>query len=369
MKVFLAATSFLPSYGGPAFSVSRLAIALTQAGVNVTLWAPDGSAETTHLVSATSPIQRLGMSVSDALASSRPIDILHDNGIWLPHNHEIAKLAFSFCISRLVSTRGMLEPWALSHKRWKKRAAWLLYQKRDLKLACRHHATAAPELANILRLGLGVPVSLVPNGVDIPELEFNSPKSEPLISSGRHKSALFLGRLYPVKGLPMLIEAWARVRPVGWDLKIAGPDEDGHRAEIERIVSTSGLREVVSFLGPIEAHEKANVYSSADLFILPTYSESFGMAIAEALAHGLPVLTTIGAPWPMLEAFGCGWRVQTSVASLTEGLRRATSCDSLLLQAMGRRGREFVKTEFGWDQVAKQMIALYEDALGAASNQ
>ena len=369
MRVFLAGTSFRPSYGGPAFSVSRLATALSESGVNVLLWAPDGSAETTNLLPATTLIRRLGGSATEALASSRPIDVLHDNGIWLPHNHAIAKLAASLCISRLVSIRGMLEPWALNHKRWKKRAAWLLYQKRDLKLACLHHATAETESENILRLRLGVPVSVVPNGVDIPQLEYNSRKCELANTNGStRKTALFLSRIHPKKGLPLLIEAWARVRPVGWNLKIAGPDAGGHRAELERVVSVSGLSDVVSFLGQIEAQEKWSVYSSADLFILPTHSENFGMAIAEALAHGVPVLTTTGAPWPMLEAVGCGWQVETTPAGLIEGVRRATSCDVRILKAMGRRGREFVKTEFGWDQVAQKIIGLYEAILGASNN-
>jgi glycosyltransferase involved in cell wall biosynthesis len=105
----------------------------------------------------------------------------------------------------------------------------------------------------------------------------------------------------------------------------------------------------------------------ADLFVLPTYSESFGMSIAEALAHGLPVLTTTGAPWPMLQRHGCGWWVDATVDGIAEGLRQATSSDSETLKAMGRKGRAFVNAEYRWEGIARQFIATYESILAKGS--
>src|SRR6266446_5181204 len=139
MKVFLAGTSLLPAYGGPAFSVSRLAVALAEAGTEVGLWAPDQSAAVTPLLSPHSTVRRLTGSEAEALDSFGKVEILHDNGIWLPHNHRIAVLSERRGIPRVVSTRGMLEPWARSHKRLKKGLAWGLYQRRDLKHASCHH--------------------------------------------------------------------------------------------------------------------------------------------------------------------------------------------------------------------------------------
>jgi glycosyltransferase involved in cell wall biosynthesis len=171
---------------------------------------------------------------------------------------------------------------------------------------------------------------------------------------------LFVGRIYPVKGLPMLVEAWARVRPRGWHLVIAGPDEAEHRAEVERAVSVAGLNGVISFLGPIHGKAKTGAYFNADLFVLPSYSESFGMAVAEALAHGLPVLTTKGAPWPELAARGCGWSIDPTVEGIAQGLSEATSQDSAALSAMGARGRAWIAANFGWDAIATQFLAAYE---------
>ena len=361
MKILLAGTSLLAAYGGPAYSVSRLALALTEEGIEVGLWAPDQSVPTAPLLPDSSLVRRLAGSEIDALNGFGDADVLHDNGIWLPHNHRLAKLAARRGIPRLVSTRGMLEPWAMNHKRWKKDIPWWLYQRRDLERAHCLHTTAEREAENVRRLGLNVPICVIPNGVDVPEVRPNGARIEiDKRSRDERKTALFMGRIYPVKGLPMLIEAWARVRPDGWILKIAGPDEAGHRAEVEQAVSWAGLNDVASFLGPVNGDMKKSVLFAADLFILPSYSESFGMVVAEALAHGLPVLTTTGAPWSIIAENGCGWWVEPTVGGMAEGLRQATSQNAEILRAMGAKGRALVAKEFRWERIAKQFIATYE---------
>ncbi len=364
MKVLLTSTSLLPDYGGPAFSVSRLAMALADAGAQVGLWAADGSVATTTLLPATSAVQRVIGTESEAVDRFGEMDILHDNGIWLPHNHRLAVLAERRGIPRVVSTRGMLEPWALSHKRFKKDVAWWLYQRRDLKQARCHITSSEAEARNLVRLGLGVPVATVPNGVDVPEQPGHF-ASESGDGARNVRTALFLGRIYPIKGLPMLIEAWARVRPDGWHLRIAGPDEAGHQKQVERAVSAAGLSEVVSFAGPIEPEKRTLAFFDADLFVLPTLSESFGMVVAEALAHSLPVLTTTAAPWSILRERGCGWSVDATVDGIAEGLHQATGLDSAALRDMGESGRELVVEKFSWKSIADRMLSTYEDVLAA----
>jgi glycosyltransferase involved in cell wall biosynthesis len=364
VKVFLAGTSLLPSYGGPAFSVSRLAMALAEAGTEIGLWASDQSAAVTPLLSAHSTVRRLTGTEAEALDSFGKVEILHDNGIWLPHNHRLAVLSERRGIPRVVSTRGMLEPWARSHKRLKKNIAWWLYQRRDLKHARCHHTTADAEARNVQHLGFGVPVVTVPNGVDVPEERpwVVGLEAEKAVRRGR-RTALFLGRIYPIKGLPMLVQAWARVRPDGWLLRIAGPDEAGHRKQVEKAVCDAGLNEVISFTGPIGHRMKKSAFFDADLFVLPSHSESFGMAVAEALAHGLPVLTTKGTPWSILPETGCGWWVEATVDGIDQGLRQATILDSDTLQAMGAKGRALAIAEFGWKRVAELMLSTYESIL------
>jgi glycosyltransferase involved in cell wall biosynthesis len=354
MRVLITATSLHAAYGGPAFSVSQLAGALAASGLEIGLWAADGSAPDTDLLPASAKVCRLAGPLKQAVRDLAP-DLLHDNGLWLAHNHRAAELAASLGIPRVVSTRGMLEPWAIRHKGLKKQVAWRLYQRRDLERAAAVHATADTEAANLRALGLGAPIVTVPNGVDLPE---TPPPAAPPQHNAR--TALFLGRIYPVKGLPMLIEAWAKVRPANWRLVIAGPDEAGHQRLVEDAVAAASLRNAVSFVGPMFGEAKAAWLREADLFVLPSHSESFGMAVAEALAHGTPVLTTTAVPWPALEQHRCGWRAAPNADALAATLRLALDCDAATLAGMGAAGRAFVASTLGWERIAAQFVSLYQ---------
>lgn len=351
MKVFIAATSLREEYGGPAYSVARLADALSNLGLEIGLWVADGSWPTSL---ERTVVRRLRGNEIDALEAFGRPDIVHDNGIWRAHNHSLARLCDQRRVTRVVSTRGMLEPWAMRHKRMKKTIAWQLYQRADLRAASVHHATSRNEADNISQLSLGVPVRVVPNGVDAPDVLLPSQKDGP-------RTAVFVGRIYPVKGLPMLVEAWARVRPLGWRLVIAGPDEKGHALVIARTIDDLRVGDSVSMARAVAGKAKADLLASADIFILPTHSESFGMAIAEALAHGLPVLTTTAAPWPALETHNCGWRVAPTTEGVAGGLRRAMSTSMEDLSRMGANGRDLVRSEFKWEMVAQKFVALYRE--------
>ena len=249
----------------------------------------------------------------------------------------------------------MLEPWAMRHKRVKKEIAWRLYQRGDLRGVSWLHATSEAEASNLALHDIGRPVTVIPNGVDLPPgMSGVSSRSTDDI-----RTAVFLGRVYPVKGLPMLIEAWSQVRPANWRLVIAGPDEAGHLKEVTTLAAARGLESDISFPGSVEGDAKQSLFRNADLFVLPTHSESFGIAVAEALSHGLPVLTTTAAPWPLLEDGGCGWRVHADVASLSRGLHEATSLDRSTLAGMGERGRNLVAERFQWSNIAGLFMDAY----------
>ncbi len=332
------------------------------------VWSPDGSAPTTALFPTHCGLLRLSGTEAEALGKFGQTDIIHDNGIWLQHNHRLARLAAMLGIPRIISPRGMLEPWALAQKRWKKQIAWRLYQRRDLMRADFLHATAPVEAANIRQLAPCKTIRVIPNGVDLPEsgLGLDIPHED---LAGTRKTALFLSRIHPKKGLPMLIAAWAQVRPAGWSLRIVGPDEGGHRVQVEDAVRAAALKDAVSFAGPLTGTKKREAFFGANLFILPSHSENFGLVVIEALAHGLPVLTTTGAPWSELPQRGCGWWVNPTVDGLAEGLRTATSCDRGILRQMGCKGREWVTKEFAWKRVAHEFISAYEELLAGRSPQ
>lgn len=358
MKVFLCGTSFHDSYGGPAYSVARLAAALSARGIDVALWAPDGSAVSAADVPP--QIRRFGGPVYSALGEFGKPDVIHDNGLWRPHNHRLARLAFERQVPRIVSIRGMLEPWALRHKAMKKWVGWRVYQRRDLAVASCHHATAESEAAQIRALNLGVRVCVIPNGIDLPP---ERPRGE--AAAVELRTALFLSRIHPKKGLLMLVEAWARVRPRGWRLRIVGPDDSHHRSQVERAVAHAGLSAEVCFAGPVAGAAKMREFFDADLFVLPSHSENFGLVVAEALAHDLPVITTTATPWNIVNSLRCGWCVPPDAHALVEALRQATALDREALRSMGRHGRELVASRFSWPDVARQFQDIYADARAA----
>jgi glycosyltransferase involved in cell wall biosynthesis len=243
---------------------------------------------------------------------------------------------------------------------WRKTIAWHLYQRRDLAISACLHATAEAEAVELARLNLNVPIVMIPNGADIATA--SAPTIKPQKGKGP-RTALFLGRIYPIKGLPELIEAWNRVRPEGWRLVIAGPDEGGHQKVVERAVAEAHLSEVVSFVGPLDDASKHKALSDAEFLVLPSHTESFGMVVAEALAHGVPVLITTGVPWPSVAQRGCGWCVEPTVTGLAQGLASATSGGEELHLEMGRKGREWVISDFGWPRVASEFIVAYKAAI------
>ena len=260
----------------------------------------------------------------------------------------------------------------MAHRKWKKRLAWWLYQRRDLLDAAALHATAESEASQFRKLGLKMPVIVSPNGVEIPERRGDlKPEKRKGLDAGdsgeesksEFRTALFLGRIHPKKGLPMLVEAWAKVRPSGWRMRVAGPDEEGHMAEISAMIHEAGLDEVWSLEGEVSDEAKWKVFGEADLFILPTHSENFGISVAEALASGLPVITTTGAPWRGVVEHQCGWWVEPSVDDLARALQVATFNQSLSLKLMGERGREWVARDFSWKGIAQSMLKGYNNLI------
>jgi glycosyltransferase involved in cell wall biosynthesis len=291
---------------------------------------------------------------------ARPF-VVHDNGLWLPHNHKIAQISRRKGIPRIISLRGMLEPWALQHKKLKKAVAWSLYQRRDIQSAAALHATSELEKANYGRLGLPNRAQVIPNGVKTLEREVIEAAWRRKITrpKGDKKRAVFLGRLYPVKGLPLLLEAWARVRPAEWVLEIAGPDEAGHLAELETLASELSIADAVSFVGEVRNTAKSDFLLDADLFVLPSYQESFGLAAAEALAHGIPTITTTGTPWGRLSEQGAGWSVAPTVDGIERALREAISLGAESHLQMGLKAHQLIDKEFSWSRVAANFLDVY----------
>jgi glycosyltransferase involved in cell wall biosynthesis len=374
MKIIVTIATVDPRHGGPARTVPALCRALVNSGADlelVTITEHSRTIENLEISGFNANVietttnryhprlwaKQFKEALSKGLRAKGAI--LYDVGLWLPSNHFAAQIASETQTPFVSSARGMLSPEALSVSKWKKRIAWRLYQRSDLKRARVLHATSRKEADEFRALGLKQPIAIVPNGVEAP-----ATPCRPITSNEERRTLLFLSRLHPIKGLKDLITAWSRVRPKGWRVVIAGPNENNHQREIESLARSLGIAGDFAFVGSVDDRQKWKLLSEADLFILPSYSESFGMAIAEALAAGVPVITTRATPWRELETHRCGWWVDVGADSIAEALSSAISCSREELRAKGLRGRELVVNNYSWDSAAKKLLSVFEWILG-----
>lgn len=287
-------------------------------------------------------------------------DVIHANGVWLPGTRIAVRLARRLGLPCVVSPHGHLQPWAMQHRPLKKRLAWAAYGRRSLAHASLIQAASAAERESVRALGVATPVAMVPNMVAVPRIW-----PEPRATGDTRRTVLFLSRVHPSKGVMDLVSAWDRLRPPGWRVVVAGPDEVGHLAALRHAVAQRNLQDDFEFAGPVPYESRWAWYRAADVFVLPSYSENFGVSVAEALAAGVPVITTRAAPWAELVDQGCGWWIETGPDALAAALRAATAMDDGQRRAMGARGRTLMMQRYSVESVTIELLAAYERARAA----
>ena len=177
---------------------------------------------------------------------------------------------------------------------------------------------------------------------------------------------LFLSRIEPIKGVTTLAQAWAecaREFP-DWHLVVVGPDERSHLQDVLRILRDGDVMDRTTITGPLHGERKTAAYLASEIFVLPTISENFGLVIGEALSHGLPVITTTGAPWSGIAEHACGWWIEPTRAALCDTLRRSLAMPAPTLAAMGERGSAWISRDFTWKAEADSLLQTYEWLLG-----
>jgi len=270
----------------------------------------------------------------------RSAEVVHVHGNWTFPVWWACRCAVREAKTLVMSPQGSFDPVRLSYSAWKKRLvcrldAWCLRHASVL------HATAECEREWLLRdrgaasdVGRERRIVVIPNGVALPP-------DVPVAAADNRKErvVLYLGRNHPLKGLDLLEEAWRRVARPGWRLDVYGPGLPG---------------------GFVEGPEKWRVMRSADVFVLPTRSDNFGIAVAEALACGVPVVCTRGAPWQELEGDGvagrCGWWCDVSVEGIATALETAMALSNEERRELGRNGRARVLARYTWPAVAGLLL-------------
>jgi glycosyltransferase involved in cell wall biosynthesis len=295
----------------------------------------------------------------------RSVDIVQGHGLWCGASLTAAAVARRLDRPLVVSPHGMLEPWARRHHRQRKQLAWALAERAALGRADLLQAMSEREVDSFRAAGLFQPVVVHPVGIEIPTnlTARDGEDAQPAGGGGnaepKTRTCLFLSRLHPKKGLAILLHAWGQLRPAGWRLVVAGPDHHGHAAVMQGLARRLGIAEGAAFIAPAYGPAKWRLLAGADLFVLPSHSENFGVVIAEALAMGVPVITTTGTPWSVLHDRGAGWWVSPDPASLADALREATRLPPAALLEMGARGRNLACERFVWPAITATICDAY----------
>ena len=286
--------------------------------------------------------------------------VLHIHGLWRMPNVYPGFAAARAGAPLVLSPRGMLGSPALAFSKQQKKLFWHIWQRRALRALDCIHVTAASELEDVRAFGLKTPAALIPNGIDVPKHPLTVTKQDKA-----SRQVLHLGRIHPKKGIDRLLRAWSHIDDsrANWELRIIGPSEGGYLEELKALALQLKLKNV-SFEGPIYGEEKQQAYANADLFVLPTLHENFGMVVAEALAQGTPVISTKGAPWEGLIAERCGWWIEHGPDALAAAITDAMALSSEERLRMGARGRDWMRRDFSWDAIAEKMEGVYQWCAG-----
>ena len=282
-------------------------------------------------------------------------DIVHVNCCWMPQSAFTQKWAQKLGYKVILSPHGMLEPWIISRHYWTKKVpALLLYQKAAVVNADCIHATAESEKENLLKLGYNNKIEVVANGIDMDSIVMKD-------NWERKKNILFLSRVHVKKGIEFLLGAVAMIKEQlgGYTINIAGEGESEYILSLKNKAKELEISDMVNFCGGIYGEKKWKLFREADVFVLPTYSENFGIVVGEALACGTPVITTKGTPWEELNTEHCGWWTEIGTDATKEALLSFFTLSGDELKEMGSNGRKLVENRYSTRKIAQEMYSLY----------
>lgn len=361
MKILSFVSSLDLSSGGPSRSVPMLVKGLAELGVDITLMTVKSENMNTHALEGTTAKQKVlspsfsKKEIAKYLAEER-FDLIQIQSMWdLPY-HKVMVEARRLGIPYIVTPRGMLEPWSLSQKKWKKKLAWWFYQRNDVQKSVCVFTTAKMEAEHVSNLGITTCKVVIPNGIETDAYPCKSSVE------GVKKQVLFLSRVHVKKGIELLFEAWKRLHSdyVDWQLLVIGNGEAEYIHSLENRVESLGLKDSIKILPPVFGEAKIKVYQESALFCLPSFSENFGMVIAEAMSCGTPVITTTNCPWEILNETNTGWCVDLSVDNLECTLREAMGMDANALYDMGQKAGKLIFDNFDYRSVTRKTLRLYE---------
>jgi glycosyltransferase involved in cell wall biosynthesis len=366
MRLSQIIPSLEEQYGGPSKSVLALSTAFAALGHEVELLA-------THPVTAESKsdgnlavkIFRRGwpgrLCPSAGLRAhlrAGASEVIHHHSLWLRTLHYAHRTARARGVPLVISPRGMMNAWTLRHHGWRKQLARAFVHPGAFGAATGWHATSEDEANEIRALGFTQPICVAPNGVTAPLAADTAAAVAHWRAAcpevAHRRTAVFYSRFHSKKRVLELIDVWLAHAPADWLLLMVGIVQDYGPRELETYVMRA------SCAGRVRAFDgigRPPPYAVGSLFLLPSHNENFGLVIAEAMTHGVPVLVTDTTPWSPLNALDAGWCVPWT--DYPAALRTALAEPPQRLRDRGARAREWVLREYSWEQSARRLLQFY----------
>ena len=367
MRVCHIVPSLEERHGGPSKSVRALANAQAVLGHKVDLLATQVKVPTTPFPDA-AHVAIFPRDIPHWLCTSRELrrhlhatgyECLHHHSLWLRTLHYAHSSARHTDVPLVIAPRGMMSGWAYRHNRWKKKLAELLIHPGSFRAATGWHATSDEEAEDIRRLGFSQPICVAPNGVIPPAPAALSAARDHwhalCPATEQRPVAVFYSRFHRKKRLRELFDLWLSQTTGNWLLLLVGLSEEYSVGEIRGWIAAAGAQERVAVF---DGANQPPPYAVGSLFLLPSHSENFGLVVAEALAAGVPVLTTDTTPWRPLAQQHAGWCVPWEDFSAT--LATALDTPASELAAMGVHGRVWAAQQFNWERSGKLLLEFYQ---------
>jgi glycosyltransferase involved in cell wall biosynthesis len=379
MKILHVVPSYYPAirYGGTIRSVHGLCAGLASCGHEVQVLTTNVDGPGVSDVPLDRPVVRDGVAIrycsvgfgrrlyrspdmGRALARLVPqTDIVHAHAVYLWPTWAAARAAEARGVPYLVAPRGMLVRELISNKSRIAKLFWIrLVERRSLARAAAIHVTSAIEAAALRELGLDLaPLVQVPNGVDLPPPPMAAAEPDAWRDVPRGGRLVYLGRINWKKGLDRLIPALAHLP--GAVLVVAGNDEEGLTPRLERLAAAAGLSARVRFIGQVDDGAKWQILRHADLLVLPSLSENFGLVVLEALGVGTPVVVShaVGTA-ELIARHDLGLLAGDEPAALAQAIGELLA-DPGRRAAMGERGARVVRERYSWQAVARAASEVY----------
>ena len=378
MKILHVIPSLSPTEGGPSRALPLVAEALSRRGIEVVTVTTDDSGpgkrdpqlcespietphETRHHFPKQTEFYKFSLPLSHWVAAHiREFDAVHVHALFSHASVSAAIIARRAKVPYVIRPLGVLNDYGIQNRRrWLKKMSLGLREGPILRRAGAVHFTSHDEFEEAYRLGIPLRAEVIPIGIRFPNTQERTPDSaEPY--------ALYLSRLDPKKNLESLLKAWSRIpdnKRGSWRLRIAGDGDETYVASLRKLAEELSIENHVDWLGQVDGAAKEQLLAEADLFVLPSFSENFGIAAAEAMGRGIPSLLTRGvAVGEEAGPHGACLLTGTDSESIRQSLLNAMQNPNLR-EETSRKGIAFARDRYSLNRMGESLENLYEQIL------